>query len=206
MIEEKDIMDRVDKIIATSNSITIEKEMLDKEENKVLIEKALKESKQYTDIRVRESIRKARREEKMIRKSNLIAKISIVCAFLGLAMVALSEGAMKYPEYTESNAIHFLIAFGVCLLAGSLTCMLMSEKIQDAFYKTKFTIYYKDRLGHDVFYEEYSTRATSAAKAIARFYSLTDMRFEPYKVMDEFGTLYDNDGKPSKKNYNKEHI
>ena len=191
-----------EKVMSAAETINELDTKLGKEEAKLLVQKAIAESRYYTDTKVREAERKARREEKMIRKSQLMASISVVLLILSLVIIYLCESTVKAPDFNGNESVMGVITtLGACLLGFSVVFLFASSKTQDNFYKIEYTIYYKIKLSENTFYKEYHTKSASAAKAIARFYKLTELKYEPYKVMDEFGTLYDNTGNEIRSNY-----
>lgn len=159
-----------------------------------LVADAVKESKNYTDIKERTLRREHKQESAMLTKTNRVSIIGLIIFGISFIMLYLCASTIDYD--TESvSAIKLGITGGIGLIIAvvSLVWVMIT---QNNFYKTQYVIKYKLNSNPQITHT-YKTKATNDAKALKRFHSLiaskndkNDLDYTSIEIFDEFGYKY----------------
>lgn len=159
-----------------------------------LVADAVKESKNYTDIKERTLRREHEQESAMLTKTNRVSIIGLIIFGISFILLYLCASTIDYGAESAS-AIKLGIAGGIGLIIAVISLVWVMIT-QNNFYKTQYVIKYKLNSDPQVTHT-YKTKATNDTKALKRFREIinsrgleSDLDYTSIEIRDEHGYKY----------------
>lgn len=178
-------------VVVALQEVSTIRDILTKKETENLVKEALQESKNYIDVKIRQSERIARREEKMLKEVQRKSVLAIILFICSLILLLISENSIKI---NGSNIAYLPLIFGSILLI--ISCYFIGAVSVDyqKYYKTKYTIIYSLNFDLNESIHVYTTYSKNIESAISRFYKVYGLEKYIHYVKDEFGNKYNSNG------------